>query len=112
VLILEDDAEFPSDFRERMLAFLRCAPDDWEGFMLGGDHMVQPQKPAGEGIWLTHLLARYGEPRDGLVHVIGQRSTARVWVLPDSFLEKDALAYNFDPGGYAHRFTRSGPGGI
>lgn len=45
------------------------------------------------GIWLKHLPSWYDEPRDGLVHVIGQRAAARLDVLPGSFLERDEFAY-------------------
>ncbi len=40
VLILEDDVCFAENFRKKMRRFLRAVPDDWDGLMLGGQHVV------------------------------------------------------------------------
>jgi hypothetical protein len=39
LLILEDDVCFVSDFRNKVEAFLRDVPEDWEQLMLGGQHV-------------------------------------------------------------------------
>jgi hypothetical protein len=42
ILVFEDDAAFTSDFAGELEAFLRDVPSDWEGLMLGGQHMESP----------------------------------------------------------------------
>lgn len=43
LLILEDDAFFVEDFERRAIDFLLRVPEDWEGLMLGGQHVGQPR---------------------------------------------------------------------
>lgn len=45
LLILEDDAFFQSDLRERAQAFLTMVPDDWQQIYLGGQHLYQRCQP-------------------------------------------------------------------
>jgi hypothetical protein len=41
ILILEDDACFPKDFRERAARYLSEIPNDWQQIYLGGQHLRQ-----------------------------------------------------------------------
>ncbi len=43
LLILEDDAFLVQGFAERLSAFLRIVPQDWDGLMLGGQHLEPPE---------------------------------------------------------------------
>lgn len=45
ILILEDDAFFEPDIRERAQAFLSSVPDDWQQIYLGGQHLFQRRQP-------------------------------------------------------------------
>lgn len=46
VLLLEDDATFPSDFVEQVTQFLQRVPNDWGMLYLGGQHLrVNTQEP-------------------------------------------------------------------
>jgi len=40
--IFEDDAEFAPDFAERFPTFWNALPDDWEGLLLGCQHVARP----------------------------------------------------------------------
>ncbi len=40
ILILEDDLCFVENFRDEVQRFLRKVPRDWEGLMLGGQHII------------------------------------------------------------------------
>lgn len=42
VLILEDDAVFPAQFASAVRSFLELVPPDWDGLMLGGQHLARP----------------------------------------------------------------------
>lgn len=48
-LILEDDAVFCPDFRRRAGEFMANVPEDWDGMMLGGQHM-EPADPVTLGV--------------------------------------------------------------
>lgn len=50
VLVLEDDAEMPEDFVDRVKEFLSRVPENWEGLMLGGQHMVMPRSIGVDGV--------------------------------------------------------------
>lgn len=39
VLVLEDDMAIYEDFAEHLATFLKYLPDDWDGIMLGGQHI-------------------------------------------------------------------------
>lgn len=43
VMIIEDDAWFPKQFGQQLTRFLRFVPPDWDGLMIGGQHMRAPQ---------------------------------------------------------------------
>ncbi|MCG8449815.1 MAG: glycosyltransferase family 25 protein [Pirellulales bacterium] len=43
LLILEDDALFPEDLRQQAERFFCHLPDDWDGLLLGGQHLVRPR---------------------------------------------------------------------
>ena len=43
LLILEDDAVVVEGFAERVAAFLHIVPQDWDGLMLGGQHLEPPE---------------------------------------------------------------------
>jgi len=43
LLILEDDALIVPRFAEQFAAFLHIVPQDWDGLMLGGQHLEPPQ---------------------------------------------------------------------
>ncbi len=45
LLVLEDDACFCPGFSGRAARFLAAVPPDWDGLMLGGQHMAEPQEP-------------------------------------------------------------------
>jgi len=49
ILILEDDAVFGQPFAERVSRFLDSVPGDWDGLMLGGQHL-KPPEPLGNGV--------------------------------------------------------------
>ena len=42
LLILEDDAHLVDDFAIKVKEFLNRVPSDWDGLMLGGQHMMKP----------------------------------------------------------------------
>jgi len=42
LLVLEDDASPAPDFAPRAMEFLDLVPDDWDGLMLGAQHLTQP----------------------------------------------------------------------
>ncbi len=44
LLVLEDDLLLCGGFPARVMAFLRAVPADWDGLMLGGQHMAMPQR--------------------------------------------------------------------
>jgi hypothetical protein len=41
LLVLEDDVCFAEGFRNGVESFLRAVPDDWDGLMLGGQHIIE-----------------------------------------------------------------------
>jgi len=43
VLIVEDDAEIRDGFAQNVTSFFEKVPDDWEGIMLGGQHVERPR---------------------------------------------------------------------
>jgi len=43
LLILEDDAELLSGFVDRCARFMYALPVDWQGIMLGGQHLAPPE---------------------------------------------------------------------
>lgn len=43
LLILEDDAVFAESFHSDVLKFFNTVPSDWDGVMLGGQHLKQPE---------------------------------------------------------------------
>jgi hypothetical protein len=45
LLIMEDDACFAPEFRQKVEEFLREVPDDWDQLMLGGQHINVNGKP-------------------------------------------------------------------
>jgi hypothetical protein len=45
LLILEDDLTLAPHFRERATRFLADVPQDWDGLMIGGQHIVQAGAP-------------------------------------------------------------------
>ena len=49
ILVLEDDALPVEDFTSRAIEFLECVPDDWDCLMLGGQHLMAPDR-IGPGI--------------------------------------------------------------
>jgi GR25 family glycosyltransferase involved in LPS biosynthesis len=49
ILVLEDDAYPVPDFARRALEFVAKVPDDWDGLMLGAQHL-RPPLPIGNGI--------------------------------------------------------------
>lgn len=50
LLVMEDDCYFRSSFREDVERFLAAVPPDYDGLMLGGQHMGSSAKPVSEGI--------------------------------------------------------------
>lgn len=46
LLILEDDAEPAPHFRPRVERFLAAVPEDWQGLMLGGQHVGRAAPPS------------------------------------------------------------------
>ncbi|WP_152097269.1 glycosyltransferase family 25 protein [Lacipirellula parvula] len=42
LLILEDDLCFAPDFRQRAMEFLGRVPSNWDGLLLGGQHLMRP----------------------------------------------------------------------
>ncbi len=70
LLVLEDDVCFAPDFREGVERFLRTVPGDWDGLMLGGQHIIEKNgwpKMARRGIYRcfdcerTHCFAVRGK---------------------------------------------------
>jgi hypothetical protein len=49
ILVLEDDAYPVPDFSERLAEFLARVPDDWDGLMLGAQHL-RPPTPVCDGV--------------------------------------------------------------
>jgi hypothetical protein len=49
VLVFEDDACFRSTFADELKQFLGRVPDDWDGLMLGGQHLSRPVE-IGNGV--------------------------------------------------------------
>jgi len=45
VLLLEDDALFPADFRKDVERFFKFLPEDWEMIYLGGQHLMIDKHP-------------------------------------------------------------------
>ncbi len=43
ILVLEDDVWWDDDITERLGEFLSHVPDDWDGLMLGGQHVRRPE---------------------------------------------------------------------
>jgi hypothetical protein len=43
LLVLEDDAILVDDFSVLAGEFLRSVPEDWDGLMLGAEHLIQPE---------------------------------------------------------------------
>jgi len=61
VLLLEDDALFPDGFSERVLAWLRHVPADWEVLYLGGQHLraaINPPLKVGPELWQPYNVNR------------------------------------------------------
>lgn len=50
LLVLEDDACFRASFRTEVARFLSLVPDDWDGLMLGGQHINSEPIPISPGI--------------------------------------------------------------
>lgn len=51
LLVLEDDCRFVPNFEQKLNAFMKVVPDDWEGLMLGGqDHGPSPASIGIEGV--------------------------------------------------------------
>ena len=70
ILILEDDALFPSGFTARALDWLRTVPADWQMLYLGGQHLFAARHPPVEirpGVYQpynvnrTHAFALQGD---------------------------------------------------
>ncbi len=69
LLILEDDVCFAEGFRERVEAFLKVVPGDWDGLMIGGQHRyeIMPPNRLKSGIYRcvdcerTHCYALRGK---------------------------------------------------
>ena len=49
LLVLEDDAYPVNDFPHQASQFLSRVPNDWDGLMLGAEHLLPPI-PIGQGI--------------------------------------------------------------
>jgi len=59
ILVLEDDVRFVPNFEEKLKAFMKVVPDDWEGLMLGGQSMNPGPSPTGiEGVMKCHDTQR------------------------------------------------------
>jgi len=58
---LEDDAMLNPGFAEEVARFLANVPEDWEGLMLGGQHLTPPQavKPGVVRVKNTHRTHAY-----------------------------------------------------
>lgn len=66
LFILEDDATFLDDFAVRARQFFRIVPQDWDGLLLGGQHLVRPEYVCDGVVRVlqgnrTHAHAYYGE---------------------------------------------------
>jgi GR25 family glycosyltransferase involved in LPS biosynthesis len=57
LLILEDDACPAENFAERATRFLDAVPDDWDGLMLGAQHLTKPL-PVAPGVARCTLANR------------------------------------------------------
>jgi hypothetical protein len=57
LLVLEDDACFFSDFNEQVNKFISNVPQDFDGLMLGGQH-IQPPTKVSDGIVLVRNCQR------------------------------------------------------
>jgi hypothetical protein len=49
LLVLEDDLCFSKTFRQEVAVFLAAVPADWDGLMLGGQHLAPP-RPVRPGV--------------------------------------------------------------
>lgn len=59
ILVLEDDVRFVPNFEEKLKAFMKVVPDDWEGLMLGGQSMDPGPSPTGiDGVMKAHNTQR------------------------------------------------------
>jgi len=68
LLILEDDVCFDEYFREGVEAFLSQVPEDWDGLMFGGQHVIEAASPLSEG----GSFASYGLRTHALLRSSGQ----------------------------------------
>lgn len=59
ILVLEEDAEIPLDFTERLETVMVAAPD-WEAIMLGGEHMRPPRYVAPSVVRATMPIRSIG----------------------------------------------------
>lgn len=104
LLVLEDDIILRQGFTKKLEEFLARVPDDYAGFMLGGQHHFLPKK-ISSGIvrcWNTQrthaysanrgymkdLLALWQSPElgDHIDHVVGQAQKLHKIYAPDPFL--------------------------
>lgn len=59
VLIVEDDADVPDGFTERLGELLALVPADWEAVMLGGEHRTRrAPRPVAPGVVRCHRTCR------------------------------------------------------
>jgi hypothetical protein len=57
ILVMEDDAAPVEGFAELVAEFLERVPSDWDGLMLGGQHLCAPQ-PTGPGVVRCQITNR------------------------------------------------------
>jgi hypothetical protein len=98
LLVLEDDACVRHSFRDDARRFLRDVPGDWEGLMLGGQHMVQPEKNgrcintqrthayAVRGQYMRDLYRLWLRCDRHIDHVMGPQQKDRRVYAPNPFL--------------------------
>lgn len=102
LLVLEDDVCFCPNFQDRLIAFMRAVPDDWQGLMFGGQNQAEPTETPVGGVkratdtQRTHAYAVRGkEPMQALY---------RLWARSDRHIDhlfghwqQDHIVYQPDP---------------
>jgi len=85
LLIFEDDAIFPADFRTKTERFFKYLPEDWEMIYLGGQHLwvdKHPPKKINRAVFQpyninrTHCFGLRGE----MLKVVYKHLTRKDWV--------------------------------
>lgn len=128
ILVLEDDASFNSDFLERLDRFMKDVPADWDGLMLGGQHIrpANPIKPgvvkclntqrthayAVRGKYMRDLFQQWSSRAGHCDHIMGPLHAAYNIYAPDPFIVMQDAGPSDISGNNDHRRSWSSNGEV